>query len=1195
MARQIRSNRKKSPQAPKRAKAKRKVATPAPQDAAPAREPRCPVVGVGASAGGLEAFQEFLSGLPDDTGMAFVLVQHLSPQHKSMLEELLRRHTKMPVAEVKQNTPIEANRIYVIPPNATLTVEGARLHLEPAKRRDGRMPIDEFFRSLAEGLGERAACVILSGTGSDGTLGLRAIKEHGGLSLAQAEASAKYDGMLRSAIATGLVDYVLPAQQMAAKLVDYFRHLQEVDGDKDADGVRPETATQLSRILAVLGTRTKHDFSGYKEKTLARRVQRRMQALQIGSPEQYLRRLRSEPSEVDLLLQDLLINVTNFFRDPDAFQALDTRVISYLVQGGKDSIRIWVPGCATGEEAYSIGILLRERMAQMEVAPKVQIFATDIDENALEVARVGRYPLAIANDVSAARLERFFVKEDGTYRIVKDLRDMCIFSVHNVLRDPPFSKLALVSCRNLLIYLNAPTQGRLLQLFHYALRTGGFLFLGSTENITPQPGLFSTVDRVHRIYSWRAHLDATEHFPIFAQESPKRAPSADLPKTEAKKSAIELAERVVLGYAPAFVIVNSERRVLSFSPRTGKYLEQPAGAPITDLLSLSRQGLRAHLRAALNKAVQSGRRAIEADVAVDLDGGSQTINIIVQPLGSGDEIAYAVIFQDVGGIKLEPEDGVPETPPEDSALQQLESELRRIREQHKIVAEELEATNEELKSSNEELSSMNEELQSTNEELETSKEELQSVNEELQTVNAQVQTSNEELRHANSDLRNLLESTQIATMFLDSDLKIKSFTPGIADIFYVVAGDVGRPVTHIRSRIAYGEIERDARQVIRSLGMVEREVGLTDDSTHYIMRIRPYRTIDDVIDGVVITFFDVTERHQREHERALLAAIVNSSNDAIYTVSPDGLIASWNVGAERLFGYSAAEAVGRPKSLTVPPDRASEVALLYARVMAGERIDVLETVRQTKDGRFADVSLAVSPIRDAAGKVTSISIIARDIADRKRAELQRVMMAELNHRVKNSLAIVGALARRTMQNSENAAGFVNAFEGRLKSFGRTHDTLSHENWTGVDMRQLVTSELRPYKGRDRTHVSGPPVLLRPKAALAFGMTIHELASNAVKFGPLAAAGRVDVTWDLTDGAKDPKLSFHWNESGGPAVTPPAHSGLGRKLIEELLQYELGATTRLTFEPAGVECLIELPLTRDVGEVTAVDTPPKAAS
>jgi len=1199
MARQNRNGKAKAKRPAKQSKTKRKVAAPAQGHHSGAPGPRCPVVGVGASAGGLEAFQAFLSGLPSDTGIAYVLVQHLSPEHKSMLQDLLRRYTTMPVAEVAQDTPIEPNQIFVIPPNTTLTIKGAKLHLAPAKRRDSRMPIDDFFSSLAETLGERAACVILSGTGTDGTIGLRAIKEHGGLSLAQVEQSAKYDGMLRSAIATGLVDHVLPAEEMPAKLIEYFHPLTAIDGEKDADGVSPQTTAQLSRIVAVLGARTKHDFSGYKEKTVARRVQRRMQALQISSPDQYVKRLRSEPREVDLLFQDLLINVTNFFRDPAAFRALDGRVISPLVQDAKETIRVWVPGCATGEEAYSVGILLREKMAQMDGPPKVQIFATDIDDNALETARFGRYPLAIARDVSPERLARFFVKDEGAYRVVKELRDMCIFSVHNILRDPPFSKLDLISCRNLLIYLNAAMQSRLLQIAHYALRPGACLFLGNTESVAQQPTMFTTVDKAHHIFRWLPHAEPSIRFPFTPNHPGDRGDQPERPKIESRRSMSEAAEHIVLGYAPAYVVINAEQQVLNFSPRTGKYLEHPAGAPNIELLEMARLGLRGDLRVAVGKALQTGQRTVQPDVAFEADGSVHNVNIIVQPFGSNaarSSALYVVLFQDAREAKLESEGIIDEPKGEASALQQLGSELRQVRAQHQAITEEMEATNEELKSSNEELSSMNEELQSTNEELETSKEELQSINEELQTVNGQLQSSNDDLRRANSDMKNLLESTQIATLFLDGDMRIRSFTPAIADIFFAVASDHGRPINHIRTRLETTDFELDCRRVLRTLAPVEREISLADHSASYVMRIMPYRTIDNIIDGVVLTFFDITEREKRQEERALLAAIVDSSSDAICSVSLDGTITSWNAGAEKLYGYTAQEAVGRQTAFIVPPERASE-ALLDSRVRGGERIETLQTVRLAKDGRRLDVSVSISPIRDGAGKITSISIIARDIADRKRAELQRVMMAELNHRVKNSLAIVSALARRTLRNSASPEAFVQAFENRLKSFGRTHNALSQEDWAGIALRQLATAELQPYRSQhyERILMSGPNILLRPKAALAFGMTIHELASNAVKYGALSSSGRVEIGWELSEAHSPQQLAFRWIESGGPKVGTPSTNGLGRRLIMELMEYELGATVSLTFDPAGVQCRVELPLIPDIGQVIEAPEPPKPSA
>jgi two-component system CheB/CheR fusion protein len=788
--------------------------------------------------------------------------------------------------------------------------------------------------------------------------------------------------------------------------------------------------------------------------------------------------------------------------------------------------------------------------------------------------------------VSAPRLERFFVKEEGTYRVVKDLREMCVFSAHNVLRDPPFSKLGLISCRNLLIYLNAPLQSQLLRMFHYSLRPDGFLFLGNTESVAQQPALFAAVDKVHHIYSWKPHPDTGVRFPIAAAHTDGGELAHARPRGETKKSIGELAERLVLNYGPAYVVINSQQQVMSFSARTGKYLEPPAGAPNTDLVSMARPGIRLHLRAVVHKAIQSGRRTVQTNIPVDVDGASQSVTIVVQPFsaGSGPDDFFVVIFQDATPSKPEARSPVEEADLEHSGLQQLENELRMALEQRQTITEELEAANEELKSSNEELSSMNEELQSMNEELETSKEELQSINEELQTVNAQLQSSNDELRRTNSDVKNLLESTQIATVFLDGELKIKSFTPNMVDVFYLVASDIGRPINHIRTRVELGDLENDCRRVLRNLSLVEREVSMTDRSGHYVMRIVPYRTVDNVIDGVVITFFDITERKLREEEQRLLALIVDSSNDAIFTVSLDGLITTWNGGAARLYGYAPQEAIGRPLSMLVPPDRMGEITLIDERAMAGERVDHVETVRLAKNGRYVDVSVAVSPIRDGNGKTISISVIVRDLSDRKRAELQRIMLAELNHRVKNSLAIVNALARRTLRSSSSPSAFVAAFEGRLKSFGRTHNALSQERWAGVGIAQLINNELQPYRSRDqyRTKIEGPPIMLRPRAALALGMTIHELASNAAKFGALSTTGRVEISWEL-ESTTQPKVVLHWRESGGPRVSEPTHKGLGRKLIEEMLTYELGARVMLNFQPEGLHCTIEFPLSHEIGE------------
>jgi two-component system CheB/CheR fusion protein len=836
------------------------------EDAQSSVSPALPVIGIGASAGGIDALKSFVPMIAADSGLVFVVVQHLSPDYESVLHKILARDSKIPVIEIGGPTPIEANHIYVIPPDASLRIADGQLNISPpAEQRGLRTPIDTFLLSLAEARGQNAACVILSGTGSDGTVGLRAIKEQGGLTIAQE--GAEYDGMMRSAVSTGLVDFVMPVEEIPAKIADYFRHLTEVDGRKGPDGVLNEAADSLMQICALLRARTGHDFSGYKDKTVARRVQRRMQVLQIDNVPDFIERLRKDPQQLDALLQDLLIGVTNFFRDKKAFEALEKEVIPKLFEGKRpdDTVRVWVVGCSTGEEADSIAILLREHMPRGHGAPKLQIFASDIDEEALQIARLGRYPASIAKDIPPKLLERYFVREDGTYRIASELREICLFSAHNFLRDAPFSKLDLISCRNLLIYLTPDLQNRIIPLFHYALNDGGYLFLGSSENVTRHPRMFANIDKNSRIFQRRAQMDmGLPQFPLTAPDhSGRKVALARRPLAE-QDSVQAFAERQMLDrYAPAYVIIDENGDMLHASGRTGKYLELAPGAPKTDIFSMARRGLRPDLRAAVHKSASTGQVAIQGNIAVGTNGGRQTVDLIVQPLRGGNaaDQLFLVVFQDVGGIKATGEhDGAETVHDVDSAnTQQLEMELRAAKERLQTMTEELESSNEELKSGNEELSSMNEELQSANEELETSKEELQSINEELQTVNSELNSRVEELSRANSDIANLLESTQIATVFLDRHLAVKSFTPAAKDVFRLVESDTGRPITHVRARFNSDTVQEDAERVLRTLSTIERQVESNYNDSRFIMRMMPYRTVDNVIAGVVITFMDVTQ------------------------------------------------------------------------------------------------------------------------------------------------------------------------------------------------------------------------------------------------------------------------------------------------------------------------------------------------
>ncbi|HSF39934.1 MAG TPA: chemotaxis protein CheB, partial [Thermoanaerobaculia bacterium] len=764
----------------------------------------CPVVAIGASAGGLEAFQTFFQAMPPETGMAFVLVQHLSPRHETLMPELVAQHTALPVHLVENETLIEVDCVYVIPPDATLTIDDCVLFVSRPARRGRRSPIDSFFRSLAEDQGDDAVGIILSGTGTDGALGLKAIKEFGGLTLVQDPATARYDSMPRSSLLTGMVDHVLRVEEMPERLIGHRTGLYELRGGKGPEGLREEISDHLGKICSVLRRTTGHDFRQYKESTLVRRVRRRIDELRAESVAAYVERLVREPQEADQLFHDLLIGVTHFFRDPEAFELLESQIIPQIFEG-KDAdsqVRVWVPGCSTGEEAYSIAMLLREQMDRLEEPPQILVFATDIDSHSLEAARQAMYPESTAAQISPERLERFFTKQGNLYQVTREIRELCLFSTHNLIADPPFSRLDLISCRNLLIYLESDLQKKIVSLFHYALRPGGYLFLGPSESVGARPELFRTLDKKHRIFQSKdtiprppVSFPLTERgvrFGLRPPEEPRGAPVRE-------RNAARAFETVLLeSYAPACVVVNEGGSIVYFSPRTGRYLEPPAGAPSLNIFDMARKGLRLDLRTALHKAAATHIVAVHEDVVFEAGGQAQRVNLIVRPLPEvGEEPPlFMVVFQEVVTSREEgSEPAVPQgVPVDDLAVRRLEAELRSTRDHLQATLEELESSNEELVSSNEELLSMNEELQSANEELQTSKEELQSVNEELETVNTELKKKLDEIDRANSDLQNLFQSTRIATVFVDRELRIKKFTPDATEVFRLIDADVGRPI-----------------------------------------------------------------------------------------------------------------------------------------------------------------------------------------------------------------------------------------------------------------------------------------------------------------------------------------------------------------------------------------------------------------
>jgi two-component system CheB/CheR fusion protein len=1020
-----------------------------PAEAAPGEsrpeQARPPVAGIGASAGGLDAFKKLFAAMPPDSGVAFVLVPHLDPAHESLMVELLARHTTMPVVEAQNDMPVEANHVYIIPPNKYMTILGGVLRLTgPVERRTSQTSIDLFLRSLADDQQQRSICIILSGTGSHGTLGLKAVKAAGGMAMVQDPATAEYERMPQSAIATGLADYVLPAEHMPDALVKYVRHAY-VNGGTHIKAA-PEAADQLTQVLALLRTRGKLDFRAYREKMLTRRIERRMGLNHLDNIPDYVAFLRGHPDEVKLLVKDLFISVTSFFRDPEAFQQMATQVIAPLVVSKEVDavIRVWVPGCATGEEPYSVAMLLLEQLAAAHKSCRVQIFATDVDEDALAVARQGLYPESIATDVSPERLARFFTRvDDQTYQVNKQVRECVTFAAQNLISDAPFTKLDLISCRNLLIYLEPDVQKKVVTLFHFALHEGGGLFLGSSETIGRQIDLFEPLSKKWRTYR-RIGPTRPERvdFPIIATtevHGPGRHP-AEAAGVQPPNFA-EVAQRLLLEqFAPAAVLINRKYEIFYYFGPCAQYLELPTGQPTHDLSLMAREGLRTKLRGAVHRAIRDNQSVVLTAVQVKRNGSHHPVRVTVRPVQTpkAAEGLLLVTFED------EPASPKPSSPPgpqrqmeagDESSLRQLEDELKATREDLQSTIEELESANEELKASNEEVMSMNEELQSANEELETSKEELQSLNEELDTLNNQLQDKVEELEKANNDMTNLLNCTDIATVFLDAAFRIKLFTPHTTRLFNLIASDVGRSLGDITPRFSDPELLGDARQVLRQLVPREKEVS-TAEGLWWIRRIMPYRTRDNHIDGVVITFVDITERKRAADVVVRrLAAIVESSADAIFSKDLDGTIRTWNPGAERLYGYTRDEAVGRSIELLVPKDRADEFATIMSRLRRGEYIEQLETERVRKDGQRVAVALTVSPVRDSEGKVVSASVIGRDITDRKRAE--------------EALRASEERLRRMMENARIGIAFGDS-QGRIVQANRT--MLELVGWSEEDLQ-----------------------------------------------------------------------------------------------------------------------------------------------
>ena len=980
-----------------------------PEDQPP---PGFPVVGIGASAGGLAAFEAFFSSLPAaDTGMAFVLVQHLDPNHKSILTDLIRRYTRLPVFEVEDGMVVRPNCIYVISPGHNMALlNGALQLLEPSEPRDQRLPIDFFFRSLAQEQRERAIGIVLSGTGSDGTQGVRAIKGEGGMVMAQNTASTEFDGMPRSAIGTGLVDYELPPAEMPAQLIAYAKH---AFGRPPRPGTvpAPKVESALKKIFILLRAQTSHDFSLYKPSTVHRRIERRMAVHQIEGIDGYVKYLQQTPAEVEALFRDMLIGVTHFFRDPEVFQVLEEKVIPALFAGKSPGavIRVWTAGCSTGEEAYSLAILLVERMEAIKASFTVQLFATDIDSQAIATARAGRYPASIAADLSPERLARFFTAEadGGGYRIHKSIRDLLVFSEQDVIKDPPFSKLDLISCRNLLIYLGAELQKKLIPLFHFALKPDGWLFLGTSEGVGEHEALFRVLDRKAKIFQRKTELPGQSRvsFNRFAslsvvmdttaQPTSLRSP-AKSPAREGQ-TLREMTEQTLLAQViAAGALVNAHGDILYLHGRTGMFLEpSPGEAGINNILKMAREGLRRELTTTLHKAAATRETSASAGLRVKTNGHFTLVNLTIRPVTTGpgastESPLFLVILEEVPESRTasDPASAGPGQPADagvdgDARLVALRAELIAKEESLQSTIEELESSGEELKSSSEEMQSVNEELQSTNEELETSKEELQSVNEELATVNTELQTKVFDLSRANNDMNNLLAGTGIGTVFVDFQLRILRFTPAAGIIINLIPTDVGRPVAHVVTNLAgYTSLVADVRAVLDTLAPKEVEVRSLA-GRHYTLRIQPYRTLDNVIEGAVITFVDVTEMVKTRdalraaNELLRLAVVVRDAHDAITVQDLAGRTLAWNAGAVRMYGWSEAEALAMNVRDRIPPGQREQEVEKLKQLSRAEILEPYRTQRLTKSGKLVEISIIATALVNEAGVMYAVATTER--------------------------------------------------------------------------------------------------------------------------------------------------------------------------------------------------------------------------
>lgn len=1126
-----------------------------PADNRESDQSRLCIVGIGASAGGLEAIREMLTEARAGDNLAYVVIQHLDPNHESLLAELLSRHTELTVRQVSGGEKVEAGNVYIIPPGHGLSINEAVLSLTDfAQPRGLRRPIDDFFESLALDQGRFAACVILSGTGADGSAGLRAIKEHGGLCLVQDPRTAKYEGMPTSAQSTGLVDFVRRPVELVEAIQQFYAHSFVDTVDRKLANTVEEN---LNDICSVVRNFVGHDFSGYKKSTLVRRVQRRIQVLDLADAHAYLQHIRADPLECEVLFRDLLINVTRFFRDPEHFAILRAKAIRPMIEnaGNEDEIRVWIPGCSSGEEAFSIAMMFAEEMREQGRTPRLQIFATDIDEQMLRIAREATYPQAALADIPEEMRDAYTIARDGQFQVSARIRDMIRFSVHSIVRDPPFSNIDLLSCRNLLIYFGDQLQSLALPIFHYSIKPGGTLFLGPSETVGRHDHAFRQVDQVARVFE---RNDGRPEYPLHLRGQPRseRPRRPDLRDDTGGTYQLDWREtdavqRILSTYAPATLQVTTSGEILKTTGRLGKYFDYGTDQETNRFApSIARPGVREAVSAIIRQVAKNKTRTISRDLVAKSEFGQQAFDLIAEPLDDG---SILIVLRDRDRFETNDDEDFDDLAPMDSHVQSLEDELRSTRVRLHTTVEELETANEELKSSNEEMMSMNEELQSTNE--------------ELSTVNDELKSKVDELSVANADLSNFFASTALPLVVVASDMSIRNFTEAIQSIYPFRGTDRGRPLSEVTSSLSNNEeVLQAAKDVMQDGDVRYKRVTDRPEERTWSLVITPYHNRNGNIDGATLVFTEVTDALRLEealkHEGERLRLALDITSLSVWEVAPEtGQLKLDDAGRKLIGTQSEALKLSDFVNTASPEDRNAVEAAFRQTQEEGDSIDQTFSIAD-KDDKTRYIRIAGRRIKGY--RADRILGVLFDVTLEEEAKTVREMMLrEMNHRVKNMFSVISSMVRMAGRSTDSIDDLVEGIQARINALARSHD-MTQRSRTGKRLRleDAIRAALEPYAGQAETNISGPTVPLTSQELTSLSLLLHEWATNAAKYGVLGpASGSLDVTWRSHESGS---VEVIWNEIHDRRVIPDKNgTGFGSTLVE-LAAAQLGGSVTVSF-------------------------------